>query len=167
MLEHMETNLSRFVRIRQELQNSYPDADEETILDTLEGLSDLPDILAEITRSYLDDKALSEALKDRIRDMTLRLDRYKSRYEKKKKIVAKYMKEAELSRLSQADLTVSLRQGAPSVEVIDEALIPGSYWQPVAPKLDRKGLLEDLKKDKSIEGVSLKQGNHFITVRTK
>ena len=44
------------------LQAEYLEADEETIQDTLEGLSSLPDALATIVRSYLNDIALAAAL---------------------------------------------------------------------------------------------------------
>ena len=45
-----------------------------------------------------------------------------------------------------------------SVNIIDESIIPQEYWvEHRAVKLDKKNLLKDLKKGKSIDGVELKK----------
>ncbi len=46
------------VYLRERLEEEFPDADEETLVDTLEGLSNLPDMLAEVCRSMLYDQAM-------------------------------------------------------------------------------------------------------------
>ncbi|HRI98855.1 MAG TPA: hypothetical protein PLZ93_24730, partial [Nocardioides sp.] len=49
------------VAVREQLLAQIPDLDEETLADTLEGLSDLPQMLGEIVRSALEDEALAAA----------------------------------------------------------------------------------------------------------
>ena len=72
MLQH---SLAEHEYLRARLKAEFPDADEETLRDTLEGLSSLPEMLACALRSYLDDLALTAALGIRINDMQERLDR--------------------------------------------------------------------------------------------
>jgi hypothetical protein len=50
-----------------------PDLDDETLQDTLEGISDLRQMLAEVVRSALDDEALASGLSTRLSDMKARL----------------------------------------------------------------------------------------------
>jgi len=66
----LTSNLKYQVHVYQALQdrlkNSFPDADQETIRDTLEGITDLHDIIAAIIRSALIDEALQVGLRSRL-----------------------------------------------------------------------------------------------------
>jgi len=55
--------------LRRQLQVEFPEIDAETLRDTVEGLTNLPEVLACILRSHLDDLALLAALRTRILDM--------------------------------------------------------------------------------------------------
>jgi hypothetical protein len=55
----IDRELTHHQYLRSRLEEEFPDADEETLVDTLEGLSNLPDMLAEVCRSMLDDQAMS------------------------------------------------------------------------------------------------------------
>ena len=54
--------LSHHEYLRQRLEREFPDADEETLADTLEGLTNLNEMLGAVVRSHLDDMAMVEAL---------------------------------------------------------------------------------------------------------
>ncbi len=153
--------------LQQKLAQQFPDADEETLLDTLEGLTDLPEMIAEVIRSRLDDLALVAALRVRIADMNERLGRFEHRAEKKKEIVTSVMERAGLKKLTQPDFTLSLRPTAPPLVVVDEAQIPDAFWKPQAPKLDRQGLIGALKDGRDVPGATLGNGGMTISVRTK
>ena len=56
------------------------------------------------------------------------------------------MSEVGLVKLEQPDFTASTRAGSPSLVVVSEQAIPETYWLPQPPKLDRQGLLGDLKR---------------------
>ncbi|MGB6440811.1 MAG: siphovirus Gp157 family protein, partial [Methyloceanibacter sp.] len=62
---------------------------------------------------------------------------------------------------------VSVRPGMPSLLVFDEASVPSIYWQPVAPKLNRRGLLSELKEGADIKGVTLSNPEPVLSVRTR
>ncbi len=65
----LNRELTHHQYLRSRLEEEFPDADEETLVDTLEGLSNLPDMLAEVCRSMLDDQAMVLALRGRVGDM--------------------------------------------------------------------------------------------------
>ncbi len=44
--------------LRERLKAAFPDADEETLMDTLEGMTSLTDLLAELLRSSQEDQSL-------------------------------------------------------------------------------------------------------------
>ena len=74
-------------------------------MDTLEGLSNLPDMLAEVCRSMLDDQAMVSALRGRIGDMQERCGRIEARARKKRELVCSVMERADLKKVTEPDLT--------------------------------------------------------------
>jgi hypothetical protein len=77
------------------------------------------------------------------------------------------MTEAELAKITEADFTVSVRTGAPTLNVIAEDLIPAAYWKPQPPKLDKQGILAALKGGAEVEGARLEPPQIQLSVRTK
>src|SRR5215468_4345468 len=113
-------NLAEYQYLRDRLRAEFPEADEETVRDTLEGLSSLPEALAAVVRSYLSDLDLAAALGLRISDMQERLARFEQRADKKRELVTSAMERADIKKLAEPDFTASLRTVPPSVVVIDE-----------------------------------------------
>ena len=77
------------------------------------------------------------------------------------------MAEAEIQKLTESDFTASLKQGAPTLDVVDEAKVPAAYWKPQPSKLDRQGLLSALKAGVAIEGVAIAAAQTQLSVRTR
>ena len=156
-----------YTYLREKLLEAFPDADDETIRDTLEGLTTLNELIAEIIRSALFDEALQSGLRLRLKDMKERLSRLESRSLKKRDLAVEAMAEAGLRKIEQPDFTASARSGTPSLLVISEDQIPESYWVPQPPKLDRQVLLGDLKQGDQIPGAQLSNPKPVLSVRTK
>jgi hypothetical protein len=153
--------------LRNWIEAEFPDIDDETLRDTLEGESDLPDLLAAILRSHLDDLALATALRSRLSDMQARLGRIEDRAEKKRALVASVMDRADLRKLTQPDFTISLRPTPSPLIVTSEDEIPEAFWKPQPPKLARKALLAALAAGERVAGASLGNGGVTIAVRTR
>jgi hypothetical protein len=153
--------------IRARLIAEIPDIDPETLSDTLEGLTDLRETLAEVIRSALDDEALAAGLSTRLYDMKARIERFQTRAKRKRELALKVMNEAEIPKLTVDDFTASLRHRAPNLGVVEEAKIPAAYWKPQPPKLDRQGLFAALKAGTAIEGAVLEPPALQLSVRTK
>jgi len=127
MIPTLQHSLAEHEYLRQRLKAEFPDADEETLRDTLEGLSSLPEMLACALRSYLDDIALTAALGIRINDMQERISRFEQRAEKKRALITAVMERADLKKLAEPDFTVSVRATASSLMVTDETEIPRDF----------------------------------------
>ncbi len=153
--------------LRQQLAEQFPEAGEETVLDTLDGLTNLNHMLAAVVRSQLDDASLAQALRARMDHMQERLERIKTRVENKKVLIATVMERADLRKITEPDFTLSLRATPRPLVVVDESEIPERFWNPQPAKLDRRGLIEALKAGQTIEGATLGNGGMSISVRTR
>lgn len=153
--------------LRDRIKAEDPNIDEQTLADTVEGLTDLHEIVTAIIRSALADEALATGLKCRIADMQGRLDRLQDRASKRRQIAKDVMVELDLKKIIAPDFTVSIRPGMPALRVLDEAAVPSIYWQPSAPRLNRHGLLYELKAGTEIKGVALSNPEPVLSVRTR
>ena len=163
----LAAEVARYGSLGEELKARFADIDEETLRDTLEGLSGLPELLMAIVRSSLLDDAFASGLKIRVSEMKERLDRLVDRSSRKRELVCEAMIRSGLSKLLADDFAVSVRQGLPKLEVLDETKISEPYLIPQPPKLDRAGLLSALKRGEVVEGASLIDGQPHLHVRTK
>lgn len=153
--------------VRERIRAQDPEIDERTLTDTVEGLTDLNEIVTAIIRSALEDEALATGLKGRIEDMQGRLDRLQDRASKRRQIARDVMLELDLKKLTAPDFTASIRAGTPSLMVIDEAAIPSIYWEPREPRLNRQELASELKQGAEITGVTLSNPEPVLSVRTR
>src|SRR5580704_18778168 len=94
----LRTELSNHLILAEQLKASYGEIDDETLADTLEGISGLPEAIEAVVRSSLDDGALIEGLKGRLAELELRLERFKDRYEKKRALARWAMLQAGLEK---------------------------------------------------------------------
>ena len=153
--------------VRDRIQSEDPQIDDQTLADTVEGLTDLHEIVAAIIRSALADEALATGLKSRVAEMQDRLERLQDRASKRRQIAKEVMVELDLKKITAPDFTVSIRPGTPALMVLDEAAVPSIFWQPSAPKLNRQGLLSELKEGAEITGVTLSNPEPVLSVRTR
>ena len=153
--------------IRDRIRAEDPQIDEQTLADTVEGLTDLHEIIAAIVRAALADEALATGLRGRIAEMQDRLERLQECAAKRRQIAKDVMVELDLKKIMAPDFTVSVRPGMPALLVFDEAAVPSIYWEPREPRLNRLELLNELKGGADIKGVTLSNPEPFLSVRTK
>lgn len=159
--------ISTYQILSQRLLDAFPTLDEETLTDTLEGITNLHEMIAAVIRSALVDEALSAGLRLRVDEMKQRLSRLDESAAKKRTLALEAMSEVGLSKLEQPDFTASARAGIPSLVVVAEDTIPPIYWLPQPPKLDRQALLGVLKRGDTVPGTQLSNPKPVLTVRTK
>ena len=165
--EPVSAELLNYRLLKQRLVAEYPSIDEETLADTLEGITDLHEMIAAVIRSALVDDALSAGLRTRLGEMKERLARLEERGAKKRQLALEVMDEVGLSKLQEPDFTVSTRAGSASLLVTTEADVPAPYWIPQPPRMDRQALLCELTRGAEIPGVQLNNPKPVLVVRTK
>jgi hypothetical protein len=163
----LKIEASKYQTLRERLLADWPTLEDDCLLDTLEGITDLHEMIAAVIRSALVDEALQAGLRTRLEEMRQRLARLEERGAKKRQLALDAMCEVGLKKLEQPDFTASARAGLPPLVVVTDDVIPESYWVPQPPKLDRQSLLADLKRGDVIPGTQLGNPKPTLALRTK
>lgn len=129
----------------------------ETIQDTIE--AEIP--IAEKIKSYVfvikeleAHEAAAKAESDRIAE---RARKFKARSQMLKERLQEAMEAAAITKQEYPEFTVRLQKNPPSLSVVDESLIPKSFYVEQAPKLDSRGLINHIKDGNEIKGVEIIQ----------
>ena len=166
-MDQLTFSTIHYKTVKERLRAEDPGLDEQTLADTVEGLTDLHEILTAVIRAALADQALATGLEGRIAEMQARRDRLQDRAAKRRQIAKDVMVELDLKKLTAPDFTASIRPGTPALMVIDEAAVPKIYWEPREPRLNRQKLASELKDGSEITGVTLSNPEPVLSVRTR
>src|SRR5215207_3276836 len=158
---------AQHLELRRRIQLEDPTIDGDTLADTVEGLTNLYEIIAAVIRSALLDEALASGLKQRIEQMEERQRRLDDRAAKRREMVREAMVQNGIRKIIDPEFTLSLRAGTFSLVVVDESAIPSRFWEARAPRLNKQGLLSELKQGADIAGVALSNPERVLSVRTK
>jgi hypothetical protein len=164
---NLEFASATYRALRDRIRAQEPQIDEQTLADTVEGLTDLHEILQAVIRAALADEAMATGLKCRISDMQDRLNRLEDRASKRRQIAKDVMVELDLRKLEAPDFTASIRPGLPALVVLNEDAVPKTYWEPGEPRLRRQVLASDLKGGAEIAGATLSNPEPVLSVRTR
>ena len=138
---HLKSEALRYQRVREALLKEWPHLDEETLADTLEGITDLHEMIAAVIRSALVDAALQSGLRARLEEMRQRLARLEERGAKKRQLALEAMCEVGLKKLSSPTSLPRRESGTPGVVVDLRRENPRRFLGAAAAKLDRQALL--------------------------
>jgi len=81
----------------------------------------------------------------------------KNRMERTKMFIKALMEAKGDKKIQGEHLTIAIQKNPPSVDVVDEKVIPASFWIAQDPVLDKKSILGCLKDGSEIPGCTLKQ----------
>jgi hypothetical protein len=154
-------------QIREALLAEHGDSiDEETLADTIEGLTYAHEMLAAIVRGALDDVDRIEAIKRRVKLLQERVAAFEARADRRRRIVRDAMANHHIAKLTPPDFTASLRQSPPHVVITDESLIPQIFWEQI-PRLKKRELGDAMKDGAEVTGAALSNPEMVLSVRTK
>ena len=166
-MDQLTIAATTYKTIRDRIRAQDPQIDEQTLADTVEGLTDLHEILAAVLRAALADEAMATGLKCRVSDMQDRLARLQDRAAKRRQIAKDAMVELDLKKLAAPDFTASIRPGMPALVVLNEDAVPKTYWEPGEPRLRRQILASDLKGGAEVAGAALSNPEPILSVRVR
>ena len=129
----------RHQRLRHRLLSDCPEIDEDTLRDTLEGITNLHEMIAAVIRSALVDEALQVGLRTRIEDMRQRFARLEERGAKKRQLALETMCEVgpEKARAARLYRLGPHRHAVPRHSVGGAG--SGAYWVPAATQARSAG----------------------------
>ena len=143
--------------------------DEAALVDLLgpeEG--DVNDVLARLVRGAVHSESMADAAAERIAAMSERLKRFKARAQTMRATAFAVMDATGLRKLELEDVTASVRNGTPSVEITDLDLVPEIYIETVVTrKADKRTLLAVMKDGAVVPGAELSNAMPTIALRTK
>lgn len=148
----------------------FPDADEETILDTLEGETDLVELIVAVLESAEADKGMALACEVRVSEINERAERFQKRAEAKRRVVQMAMERSGRLKIEAPAFTVSLKVVPPSLILLNPEQVPEHFMvhpEPPPAKPDRKAILAALKDGKQIPGCTLSNGGQTLAVRKR
>jgi len=141
--------------------------DEDLLRDTIEGATELREMIAAVFASIADDNEMLVGIAARMEDLKQRKARFEKSIERKRSMIEQAMAIGEIKTLALPEATLSLTDKAQGIVIEKESLIPSSYWKKQPPKLDRGTLLKDLRAGTAVPGASLDNGGITLTIRRK
>lgn len=142
------------------------DLDEQLKLSTLEGETELNEIVSALLAEIEDDESMIEGIKKQIEDRRERKTRLENRIEARKNAIVSLMDTATLTKLPLPEATVSIRTLQPRPKIVDEDAIPNAFKVPVL-KPDKEAIDAAIERGETIPGVVMTNGGASLSVRRK
>ena len=157
-----------YVSLRERLIARFPELaeDEQALLDTLEGESDLNEQIILLIRSTVEDEASVEALKAIMARMSDRCKRIADRAKAKRSMVAETMAETGVKKITAPDFTISQTYAKQSVVVSEVADLPSWAIRTKTITEPDKDAIRIALAQGPVPGASFSNAYPTITVRT-
>lgn len=159
--------VEEYRRQREALLVAYPELaeDDETLRDTLDGITNASDIIAAFIRQAREDEALGGSLGNMLRDMGERKARLMGRAARRREAAQRIMDACGIRKLEQPDFTASIRATPARVEIDDESALPS--WATQAILVPNKTLIKKALESGEVSGAHLSNGGETLSIRVK
>lgn len=148
----------------------YPELadDEDLRADTIDGATDLDELLTRLIGVVQDARVHAAGIKDLIGDYHARVDRLSRRAEAARCLILKLLLAADLPKRELPAGTVSTRSVPPTLVIDDEAAIPAVYQrEKTVTVLDKNAVKEALARGVDVPGARLTNGDVGLTIRIR
>ena len=157
--------------LKQQIQNLllvFPELvdDEDARLMTMESETDLKEVLTVVLDDIMEAKAMQVAIDERINDLKARSARFDMREQGWRKLAFDLMQAASLRKMQLPTATLSVRNGQPSVQIVDPDQLPENMWR-VKREPNLSLIKETIKAGKTIPGAMLNNSPDTLTILTK
>lgn len=151
-------NVAAILQAYPELQE-----DEELRLDTLEGETNLFEILTRLLAVEREANSMQAAIKARVADLQARAERQSKTQAAMRALMLRLLVAAGQQKVPLIEATISVTKGRESVEIVDEAALPDDVWK-VRREPDKTAIKERLAVGE-VPGAALKVGEPTLMVR--
>lgn len=162
-VHELDRQLRKWTEVRDMLSGE--DLDEQTLLDTLEGETDLHEAIGDIDTSLLEDETQLAGLQATITRLETRAARHEKAIKTKRRIILKTMERAGLKTVKSNVGTLTVSPGAQSVVVLRPDLISEKYLKRQEPAIDKIELGKDLCTGLIVHGAALNNAPSKLTIR--
>lgn len=141
------------------------DMDEQTVADTLEGLSGSLETKALNVACFVRNlEATAEAIKNAEAQMSARRRAIERRAERIREYLKAQMERCAIFKIEAPYFTIAIRQNPSAVHVEAPELVPQEFMKtppPPEPAIDKKAVAEALKAGKDVPGCRLERGTRL------
>lgn len=141
------------------------DLDEQTVADTLEGLSGELEVKATNVAMFARNlEATAEAIKTAEAQMAARRKAIEARAERLREYLKTNMERTGISLIEGPYFSLKIKQNPPAVHVEDPALVPTEFKKftpPPPPTVDKKAVADALKLGVDVPGCRLERGTRL------
>jgi hypothetical protein len=152
--------------LRQRLLQDDPDlaADEAALRDTLDGETDVYDLMRRLARFTLDAEAMAAAAKARAENLAARKQRYERRAQAARGALFGMLDAMGERRLDDAEFTATISAGRKQVVITDEAAIPDRFWE-TSRTLKKADVNAAVKAGEDVPGAMQTNGLPTLTIK--
>lgn len=141
--------------------------DEEAKVDTIEGETNLLEVIDATLSRLAELEDIEAAIADRIKSLKMRQERMANGQEVIRLAIMRAMGAVDLRKLERPEATLSVGRTPQKVVVTSEADLPSEYMRERAPVPDLKLIGEALKGGTAVPGAELSNGGETLSVRRK
>lgn len=153
----IERAMSLAMQLREMLKTESGELDEQLFADTIEGETDVMELLDRIIEWSIADRLLADTAKTRAK-------RLETRAEKARDLAQRMLEELGLDRLERATYTASIAAGPPSVVIEDPDEVPPAYLRTVP---DKERIKRVLKAGEPVPGALLSNERPVLRILTR
>ena len=164
----MKVNIFELKNRIRALLAEYPELvdDEDVRLDTLEGETEIKDVLAIILEDIKEASSMQDAIALRIKDLKSRAERFVMREQGWRKLAQDLMQTANLRKVQLTEATLSIRATPPAVHIIDQTFLPEQFWR-VKKEPNLSLIKETLKAGTDVPGAALSNSPDTLAILSK
>jgi uncharacterized coiled-coil protein SlyX len=163
-MAHISQDIAKFNSIKKQLVEEFPDLeeDQECLSDTLEGLTNLDQVLVELALSINKDKDQAASLKALISRLNDRKNRIENRAEKTRDIILHAMLDTGLKKITDP-ITISVSDTKGAVIITNEDEIPDDLLN-IKTSPNKKAIKEILDIGETVPGATLSNSKPCVRI---
>lgn len=148
-VDELRSSATDYARQRDELiAATGMDVDDECLIDTLQGITNLDELIVRAAREAKYAEAMAEAVKAIISENQERRQRLSDKADKIRAAIARAMQDAGLPKIIAPDLTLSISRRKPAPKVVDVDALPAWAMKMVTTSaIDRDAIKEAFEED--------------------